>query len=132
MVALAPAFTLSDEGKKVRQLTEGLARLRMHIASGGQTGEKEAESYRLQQGLSWDASEANWKNGIRKVIADIKGTARKKFAAYKPEVVKLYKERGGFDLSDIDRTLGTGTKEAGKALLNDIKELNKTLEKYKK
>lgn len=99
---LAPDFMLSEKGSRVRQLATDLYRQKVYLASGKSINESEARDQMKIVGLGLDSKESSFRAGVKGLLKEIRGIVAKKQAAFRPEVVERYRNRGGRTLQDFD------------------------------
>lgn len=100
-MSLAPDWFLSPEGSAVQQDTRGLVADLIKIQSGTAASDKEVDRKLKEFGISPDSKESTYRRGVQNLKAEIQRAIESKEAAYRPEVVELYKSRGGVSSKDL-------------------------------
>jgi len=96
-----PDWMRSDEGSRVQQLVTDLYRAKVYMDSGKQINDKEAKDEMKTLGIEFGSKESSFRQGVKGLRDKVVEIIKNKEAAYRPEVKKVFKERGGISASDI-------------------------------
>ena len=91
----------SDEGTKVRQAAKGIIGNLIHARSGTAASEKEVDRIMKELGMGTGATEAQFRLGLERVLAQSEETMRGKEAGARPEAVREARQRGLVTSQDL-------------------------------
>jgi hypothetical protein len=95
-----PTLFLSPEGETTRQETRGLVGDLIKMQSGLAASESEVNRKMQELGLSFGSSDRAFRKGLQNLKEQIEAHLKSVQAGFRPEVIKLYRERNG--LIDLD------------------------------
>lgn len=96
-----PDFMLGEDGSAIRSYAKGVMSDLIKVQSGTAASDKEVERKLKERGMAWDSKPSTFVRGLKTLSAELVSQLKNKQSAYKPEVVELYKERGGMTYQDI-------------------------------
>lgn len=94
IVGHLPDWMVSGEGLKVRQAARGVVRNVIHETSGTAASEGEVDRILGELGMKQSAGEDAYRLGLEGLAAKTKSLLKAKEAGYRPEAVKLARQRG--------------------------------------
>lgn len=91
-----PNLVTGDEGVANRQAAGRLMAAIIQATSGQAASEKEVERLLEANGMGRTATDAQFRQGIQKLDAQYQSLTREREAKYHPDVVNVYRTRGGY------------------------------------
>jgi hypothetical protein len=92
---LVPDVMATQAGTEARQAAKGVVSIMMFLTSGKAASDKEVANKLKELGLGERANIDAFKNGVKNIKQQLGQTLQQKMAGFRPEVVDVYKARGG-------------------------------------
>lgn len=97
----ALSFLASDDDTRTMQTMRSVVGRLLKERSGTAASDAEVERVMTELGMGPDATEQQFKVGVKRLRQDVGNALATKQARYRPEVVQTYRERGGKTAQDI-------------------------------
>jgi hypothetical protein len=96
-----PNFASSDKAVSTQADAKGLVDILLSLQSGQGVSNEERENKYRQYGVASGSTEAQFRAGMRSLKNDVGAALKTKQAGFSPEVIDLYRKRGGITPDDF-------------------------------